>query len=99
MAILLKVDGSMESLPKVPDLAEAQRLVGGYVEMLCTLDDEPNFLLCDEEGRLKGRIANTAATMAFGRGEVLVGDVVLLSQEEALESGWLGDGGDDHVDA
>ena len=71
---------AIHELTTPPSLEEAQRLVGGYVQLL-QLDADTQMLI-DEEGKIKGKPVNTQATdMASPTlffGDVVVGDVVLL---------------------
>lgn len=65
-------------------LEEVQEIIGGYVELVHL--DNDNILLCDEEGQLKMLPINVLAiekakTMGF-KGEVLVGDVLFLKNNE-----------------
>lgn len=60
-----------------PSLEEAQRLVGGFVEMI-TLDDGDQ-LLVDEDGRIKGLPVNSIATLIAKR--LIVGRALLLCGE------------------
>ena len=54
-----------------PSLGNLQRNVGGYVEAVKLFDDA--WILCDEEGRLKGKEYNcTIAGVDF------VGDIILI---------------------
>ena len=63
-AYVLKVDGTIEHLDHRPTLEEAQKVVGGWVEMmpmhLCRTPRLTAF--GDEEGRLKGYALNRKAT-------------------------------------
>ena len=65
-------------------LEEVQKMIGGYVEIVHLNGDD--ILLCDEEGRLKLLPINSMATekakaMGF-KGDVLVGDVLFLKDNE-----------------
>jgi hypothetical protein len=59
-------------------LAELQTLVGGYIEVAKTTDGK--YLVLDEEGKLKRKPLNVAATRIYqyGRRDPVVGDVVLV---------------------
>ena len=70
---------SIEDAP--PTLAEAQKLVGGYVERVRLLNA---LLLCDEEGRLKEKPLNRVASMIAQ--QVIVGDAIMLCG--AATEGW-----------
>ena len=84
MATLLRTDGSAEAL-QPPNgthwtLAELQTLVGGYIEIIRTVDGK--FMVIDEEGKLahKRKALNRAATMIYvhGRRDPIVGDALLV---------------------
>ena len=81
MAKLLKTDGSVTEVApakgKKFTLAEAQAMVGGYVEMVRL---RKGFLLVDEEGLLKGKTLNMAASGMAGLD--LVGDVLICTAGE-----------------
>ncbi len=81
MATLLKTDGTATEVKpangKKFTLAEAQALVGGYVERVRARN---GFLLVNEEGLLKGLPWNLAASGMVGF--TLVGDVVLYNHGE-----------------
>lgn len=59
-------------------LAEAQGLVGGYVQMVPI--GPKRFLLVDEDGRPKGLPLNSAASTTFGM--MLVGHVLCCEKGE-----------------
>jgi hypothetical protein len=82
MATLLRADGSTEAL-QPPNgvhwgLEELQTLVGGYIEVARTTDGK--YLVLDEEGKLKRKPLNVAASRMYqhGRRDVIVGDAVLI---------------------
>lgn len=96
--VILKADGT-ESITERDDplsLAEAQELVGGYVErvpLFLKFRGEPCVALCDEEGKLKHYPLNKKATQEWYKsigttaGDVLVGDIVILVGRK-LYSSW-----------
>jgi hypothetical protein len=92
MATLLRADGSAEVLAPPNgvnwQLAELQTLVGGYVEVVQTT--EGKWLAIDEEGKLKRKPLNVAATRLYkhGRRDVIAGDAVFI--ETWLEFGRAG---------
>lgn len=76
-------------------LTECQRLVGGYVEVVPFFgqyDNEKCIVLCDEEGKLKGKPLNARASVAWlgelppvqrmAMQDFLVGDIVVLTGRE-----------------
>jgi hypothetical protein len=82
MATLLRADGLTEALEPSNgvhwNLAELQTLVGGYIEVARTNDGK--YLIIDEEGKLKRKPLNIAATRIYqyGRRDAIVGDAVLI---------------------
>jgi hypothetical protein len=82
MAMLLRADGSAEMLQPTNgvnwQLAELQTLVGGYIEVGRTIDGK--YLVLDEEGKLKRKPLNIAATRLYqyGRHDPIVGDAVVI---------------------
>lgn len=83
MAELLKADGTVHPITETLQLHSMQRLVGGYIEVV-TIGGTPGrleALIVDEEGLLKHKPLNEAATRLY-RGEpprhdgVIVGDAV-----------------------
>lgn len=75
-ATVIKVDGSEKELDHRPTLAEAQGIVGGYIELL-PLRGTKLTLVLDEEGNLKQRPTNHRASMLFHPWK-LVGDIIVL---------------------
>jgi len=72
-------------------LAELQTLVGGYIEVVRTVDDR--FMVINELGKLKGLELNIPATRLYkyGRRDVIVGNAVVVDTMLEL------DGPDDEV--
>ena len=81
MAQLIRVDGSEETIDSVGGLSleKAQELIGGYVQALPSTDGR--LILCDEEGRIKGKEVNHRASAFYGR-DIVVGDVVMVIRSE-----------------
>jgi len=82
MATLYRTDGRTEEL-KPPNgvhwsLQELQTLVGGYIEVVRTTNGE--FMVIDEEGKLKHKELNIPATRLYqyGRHDPIVGDAVVI---------------------
>lgn len=73
MIRVFDVDGSVIDRSALT-FAEAQAAVGGYVEVVRVSN---GVLLVNEEGRLRGLMANLNASYEFGR--LLAGPVVLLT--------------------
>tara|TARA_Y100001951_G_C11102291_1_gene162735 strand:- start:147 stop:401 length:255 start_codon:yes stop_codon:yes gene_type:complete len=74
---------------KAPTLEELQKLVGGYIEVVESLDGEADIVL-DEEGKLKGKEVNESATKLWLGDDkadwfdVLVGDVAVCRGKARL---------------
>ena len=77
MAEVIKVDGTLGSLAEDLTLETMQGVVGGYIEAVYLGD---HVMVVDEEGRLKGRPVNRAAS--YLAQQIIVGDVLLLTPEE-----------------
>jgi hypothetical protein len=82
MATLLRADGTAEVL-QPPNgvnwsLQELQTLVGGYIEIAMTLDGR--WMVLDDEGKLKRKPLNAAATRVYkyGRRDPVVGDALVV---------------------
>lgn len=81
-AKLFKVDGTVEDL-YVTSFRHLQELVGGYVQFIILSKTE--MFAVDEEGKLKGKPCNTAATskmQSYTSMPVvdIVGDAVLINE-------------------
>lgn len=80
-ATLIKADGNVQKIEpkngKTFTLEELQTYVGGYIEIVYTYDR--NYMVVDEEGKLKNKRPNIVATglYEFGRFEMIVGDAVV----------------------
>ena len=74
-ATVIKVDGTEIALPTRPSLIEAQRIVGGYIQLLHI--PHGLTLVVDENGRLNGKQRNAKASDYYQLGD-LVGDVIVL---------------------
>jgi Domain of unknown function (DUF3846) len=84
VATIIRVDGSQENLDVdgTLTLEQMQAMVGGYIE--CVYLDRCTVLVVDEEGLLKAKPVNHAATQRLraARGalaSVLVGDVLVAT--------------------
>jgi len=77
MAYILKVDGTTEQMGQNPSLEELQAAVGGYIEMVRTIN---GYMYCNEEGKLLGLPMNLAATNMLLFDDVVVGDVVVMEE-------------------
>jgi hypothetical protein len=91
MATFLRITGEREVLSPANgvhwSLEELQTLVGGYIEIVRTVDGR--FLVIDEEGMLehKRKKVNGAATRLYvhGRTWPIVGDVLLVDTKLELD--------------
>lgn len=83
MVTLMKVDGTQEEVGDKIDLQTAQKLVGGYVEVVCANHHGLKFLV-DEEGRMKGKQWNEKISIMIGH--PIVGDVLMLTGNS--RNGW-----------
>jgi SRSO17 transposase len=90
MAHLYREDGTIETLKPMNgtnwQLAELQTLVGGYIEIVRTLDDR--YMVIDEEGKLKGKELNASATRLYlyGRHDVIVGPAVVIDTKAEMDA-------------
>lgn len=67
---------------KMPTLEKLQELVGGYIEIVLSIDMKKQIVV-DEEGLLKGKEFNEEASRIAG--QKLLGDVVVLSDKALLD--------------
>lgn len=90
MAILLRTGGD-EPMQLTPpngshwELEELQTLVGGYIEVVSTIDGR--FLVLDDLSKIKNKPVNMAATRlyVYGREDVIAGDAVLVDTRLELD--------------
>jgi hypothetical protein len=70
-----------------PTLEEAQKFVGGYVELVDLHEIGEGCLLVDEEGLLKRKIVNQEATELYNQlfDGYIVGDVIHIKPEARRE--------------
>lgn len=89
MAMLLRTDGTTQTLEMPASLTRAERLklmqdtVGGWIEVVRLPDGK--LLVVDEEGKLRDKPYNEAATaIAAPRltGDFIVGDALLVTHDE-----------------
>ena len=88
MAMMLRVEGTQVPIaPAGPHwkLEELQALVGGYIEVVGTVDGR--FLVIDEEGKLKKKPLNIQATRlyVFGRHDPIVGTALLFDTKQEMD--------------
>ncbi len=86
MAKLIKTDGTETIVypahGKSFTLQELQKLVGGYIEMVRTVDGKQ--MIINEEGKLNDLPVNDKATVLYVHclADVIVGDAVILEKGE-----------------
>ncbi len=73
-ATVYKTDGTNYTLDHRPTLEEAQKIVGGYIEMVNV--GHGKTLVVDEEGRLKSKEINAEGCKLYPG--VIVGDIIVL---------------------
>jgi hypothetical protein len=93
MAVIYRVDGTEAEVQPANGttftLAELQTIVGGFIEMVTlgfALDGSRIAFFIDEEGKLKGKLPNLAATALWASrfsplplDEMIVGDAILVT--------------------
>ncbi len=83
MATIIRTNGTQETLEKW-DLRELQGAVGGYIEGVHLEDGR--LMYVNEDGLMKKLPVNEKASEFFPKAELpILGDVVLLTAEEALK--------------
>lgn len=78
-ATIIRVDGTEEQLDHKPTLEEAQKIVGGWIELVKVGGSKT--LVVDEEGKLKNKPTNKVITNIYGSeiyGGYIVGNVIVL---------------------
>ena len=88
MAQIIKTTGEViETQPKNGtdfQFDELQAIVGGYIEVVNMRDGR--LIVCDEEGKLKGKERNHKATdifhSVFNTNDFMVGDVLVCNENE-----------------
>ena len=70
-----------------PSLSDAQKFVGGYVEVVQVND---GILIIDEEGKLKDKPVNEVASKMYadkyGDADIIVGDAIFIPN--GIKSDW-----------
>lgn len=86
MAKLIRANGTTAEIKEKLTLEVMQKLVGGYIEIVHSLDRKHIFI-CDEEGLLKNYPVNVTASL-LGRKEkaiyndVFCGDIIYADRNE-----------------
>lgn len=78
MPQVLRVDGSLEDLPKKPTLEQLQKAVGGYIEKVRLPHQGQRYMYVNEEGLIHRLPLNPSASNLAQR--PLVGDVVVMGR-------------------
>lgn len=81
MKVVIKRIGQKPETKEIPnELGVLQEIVGGYIECVNVFDNV--LCVCDEEGKLKGKLPNF-----IFNGDIIVGDVFFCAAgEEDFES-------------
>ena len=83
MAQIIKADGTkIDVIPKNGtdfQLSELQEIVGGYIEIVFTKDDQ--LMVVNDEGKLNGLPINEEATKLVGY-DLIVGDVLVCASSQ-----------------
>lgn len=88
MAVIMKVDGSVEQVKVAKDsLKQLQGIVGGYIQFVpCSRkigQEKFEGVVCNEEGKLQGLAVNESASEIYNSPyDHLVGDVVWVKKGE-----------------
>jgi len=78
---VIGANGVVEEKQGTISLREAQKVVGGYVEVIRA---QGGFLLVDEEARMKGRVdVNDAASRLVG--QMIIGNAIFLKKMGTLK--------------
>jgi hypothetical protein len=88
MATLLRVEGTTEPITpagKHWTLEEMKTLVGGWIEVVRTIDGR--FMVIDEEGKIKKKPLNIQATKLYlyGRHDPIVGTALLFNTKAEMD--------------
>lgn len=98
LTVVRATDGQhvVTDLQRAVKLEELQAAVGGYIELVpyfTKFNGAPCSTFCDEEGKLKSKPFNIAATQLWGAnsrvkmaGDILVGDVVIVTGDDEFLS-------------
>ncbi len=77
----------IQSKEDSPSLSEAQKFVGGWVEVVQVND---GVLIIDEEGKLKNKPINNASSKLYadkyGDADIIVGDAIYIPN--GIQSDW-----------
>jgi hypothetical protein len=81
MAKIIRVDGTEEPIEGELTLELMQGVVGGYIEIAYMQDGR--MIVLDEEGKLKNKPVNEAATILYNNpNDFIVGDIILANEGE-----------------
>lgn len=90
MAILIRVDGQMDTFHRPDPLAleDLQEKVGGYIQVLYFQDGTGRLMVINEEGKFEGLQPNEKASViaweqvGIARGDYIAGNAIILQREE-----------------
>jgi hypothetical protein len=100
MAYIAKTDGTREPIDTPVSLAEAQRIVGGYVERVCPKATPGIIFLCNEDALMKDNwVLNPHATFLYNGSHnmslanansvhPIAGDVIVFENRKEAK-GWM----------
>ena len=82
-ATIVRTDGTTKELDHKPTLEEAQKIVGGWIELVRAKDRDGKIvtLVVDEEGKIKRKVDNKIITEKYGASiynGYIVGDAIVL---------------------
>lgn len=73
---------------KYDALLKVKEVIGGYLELCtCHIQDEPYYVFCDDNGKVKGKPINYLATFIYDYNaeDTINGDVVLFDVDSLLD--------------
>jgi hypothetical protein len=82
---IITVNGEIKETGKIISLKDAQKAVGGYVEIVKLSFKSPKFMLVDEEARIKSPCPSLNQKASNLSGLQILGDVVVLDKMSDLK--------------
>lgn len=86
MAQLIKPNGQRKELALPITLEDAQKMVGGYVEVVHPKKMPTVIMLVNEDGLDKGLPPNLVASQFYGG--VIVGNAIIIPRDQMKAAGW-----------
>jgi len=86
---LFRADGTSQVLDHVPELEEAKKLVGGWVERVCPKHAPNVIFLCNEEGLIRQLPVNEVGCQLYGPYSPICGDIVVIPRKVKGARKWL----------